>query len=375
MKMTPNESPNDAAGDEPPRQGHGSDGDVSELERTLTERGEAYARVTIVRREPPVSANVGDRAVVTRDGELHGWIGGVACAQTTTVTEATAAIEAGEPRLVGIAPDPDEIDRPGLEAFPMRCHSEGVLELFIEPVNLTLELLIVGASPVARSLARLAAELTIDVTLVDSTNEDADDLPPGTSVTTTTDPTELAERVGASPLVVVASMGQYDARGVAAGVRADAPYVGLVASDTRSTEVIERAADLLDRDPETVREAVTNPAGVDIAARTPAEIAATLLAELVDARATAGAPEPQPTAADSSGSEDEDDSTATGAAATDEPAIDPVCGMTVDPDEAAANVDHEGEVYYFCCHGCADSFRIDPASYLDASEEESTASP
>jgi xanthine dehydrogenase accessory factor len=331
-----------------------SSDDGTAMERTLAERGEPYVRVTVVRREPPVSANVGDRAVVTASGEIHGWIGGMSCAQSVVSEEATAAIEDGEPRLLGIAPDPDTVDRPGVSAFPMQCHSEGVLELFVEPVTPAPELLVVGGSPVARSLARLAAELPVDVTLVDPDGDD-DDLPPGTAVTTVTDPDDLAAEVGTAPLVVVASMGGVDARGVAAGVRAGAGYVGLVASDTRCTEVIERAADLLDRDPDAVRAAVTNPAGVDIAAHTPHEIAVSILAEVVDVRArgTGGTEE---TTADETDAE------------TD--TTDPVCGMTVAPGEAAASVDHDGETYHFCCRGCADSFRADPAAYL---EEGSTA--
>ncbi|WP_436925251.1 XdhC family protein [Halosimplex amylolyticum] len=390
--MTRNET-DDGGSDEPVRR-DATDGDVSELERELTDRGEAYARVTVVRREPPVSANVGDRAVVTTDGELHGWIGGAACAQTTAVDQATAAIEAGEPRLIGIAPDPDTVDRSGLEAFPMRCHSEGVLELFVEPVDPTPELVVVGNSPIARSLTRLATELAVDVTVVDP--EGADDLPADETVTAT-DPATVADAVGPSPLVVVASMGQYDARGVAAGLDADAEYVGLVASDARSDEVTERAAALLDTDPETVRAAVTNPAGVDIAAHTPAEIAVSILAEVVDARTAAGtggrrapAAESETTADDEDedvhadrdhegqdnhdhenhGSHDhEDHDHGTGDPdAVDDLATDPVCGMAVDPETAAATVEHDGRTYHFCCEGCADSFESDPASYLNDGE-------
>jgi xanthine dehydrogenase accessory factor len=323
----------------------GASSDDDDPERAFAERGVPYARVTVVRREPPVSANVGDRAVVTRSGEIHGWIGGMSCAQSIVGEEARAAIEDGEPRLLGIAPDPETVDRPGLSAFPMRCHSEGVLELFVEPVTPAPTLLVVGGSPIARSLARLAAELPVEVTLVDPEGDD-DGLPAGTTVATTTDPAALAAAVGPAPLVVVASMGGVDARGVAAGVRAGAEYVGLVASDDRCSEVVDRAAGLLGDDPSTVRAAVTNPAGVDVAARTPAEIAASILAEVVDVRARSAGAAVAETGPDA-------------AAATD-----PVCGMRVTPGEATASVDHGGETYHFCCHGCADSFRDDPVSYL-----------
>ncbi|HXU11068.1 MAG TPA: YHS domain-containing protein, partial [Candidatus Binatia bacterium] len=44
--------------------------------------------------------------------------------------------------------------------------------------------------------------------------------------------------------------------------------------------------------------------------------------------------------------------------------IDPVCGMQVDPDRAAAKLEHDGRTYAFCCDGCRDLFRADPAKYL-----------
>jgi len=364
--------------------------DVSAVERRLAARNEPYARATVVRREGPVSANVGDRAVVTAEGDLYGWVGGAACAQSVVEREARRVVESGEPRLIGIAPDPDDVDRSGLDAFPMRCHSEGVVEVFLDPVVPATELVVVGDSPVARSLVRLAEELDLEVTLVVDDADAARDVPDSTGVLATLDPAEIAASVGVAPLVVVASMGQYDARGIAAGALADAPYVGLVASDKRATADTARAADLADTDPETIRAAVTNPAGVDVAAHSPPEIAASLLAEVVDVQsktgsgvaATADASTSEPadgvgasedTAAvrpDENGTDagdtpgDEHD----GEPADEAPAMatDPVCGMDVDTGDPAATVDYDGQRYYFCCLGCADSFEADPGSYLDS---------
>lgn len=385
--MTPEpDRSDDATSDEAARRSY--DGDVSALERRLADRGEAYARVTVVRREPPVSANVGDRGVVTADGELHGWVGGTACAQSHVSSAGRAAIADGEPRLVGIAPDPADVDRPGVETFPMTCHSEGVLELFVEPVGQQPRLLIVGGSPVARSLARLAAELALEVTIVDpagtgdGNSSGSGALPAGATVLETTEPDAIVDAVGAQPIVVIASMGEFDAGGVAAAVRCEAPYVGLVASDTRASEVIGLSADLLDEPAEAVEERVTNPAGVDIEAYTPAEIAVSLLAEVVDARAKAGpvtrsaatggaesdASRSDADGTDGTGSDTAGEGDVDGTADTATSATDPVCGMSVDPDDAAASVDHGGETYYFCCRGCADAFRTDPAEHVDADE-------
>ncbi|WP_440765686.1 XdhC family protein [Natronorubrum sp. DTA7] len=373
------------------------DGELAARERALAERGTPYARATVVRREAPVSANVGDRALVTTDDDLVGWVGGAACAQSRVESEARAAIDEGEPRLIGLAPDPAEIDRPGLEAFPMTCQSEGTLEVFIEPVVPTTKLLVVGGSPVANSLVRLASELAIDVTVVDPDGVGGT-VPDDVTVLSTLEPESIAEAVGPGPLVVAASMGEYDARAVAAGVLADAPYIGLVASDARAETVVDRAAGLLEQEPKSVRDAITNPAGIDISAKTGPEIAASVLAELIDVRADTGAvtgssrrkgsledASPATDAGDVGGGAcceggDNETETATSDATdsnsvnepndvTDESAVDPVCGMTVDPDDAPS-VTHEGATYHFCCHGCADSFRTDPGDYLEAVEDE-----
>ncbi|ELY43204.1 XdhC family protein [Natronorubrum bangense] len=363
-----------------------SDADLAAHEQALQAREEPYAWATVVRREPPVSATVGDRALVTADGELHGWIGGVSCAQSRVTSEARAAIADGEPRLIGIAPDPDVIDRPGLEAFPMQCHSQGTLEVFIDPVCPATRLLVVGGSPIAHSLVRLASELDIEVVLVDPDGADAD-LPSETTVLTTLEPDEIAEAVGSGPLVAIASMGEYDAHGVVAGIRTGAPYIGLVASETRAAETVDHVAGLLEEAPDTVRDAVTSPAGVDISASSAPEIATSLLAELVEVRSTtsgvaasnelathtdasnasnadtAESSELATETASCCGGGDERPST-TEPESSHESAVDPVCGMTVDPDEAPS-ITHQGTTYYFCCHGCADAFRTDPDEYLE----------
>ncbi|MGM0605366.1 MAG: XdhC family protein [Halobacteriota archaeon] len=405
-------------GDSVTTHGRLADGDISTIERDLTEAGRPYARAIVVRREPPVSANVGDRALVTASGELHGWIGGAACAQTIVTMQAREAIESGTPRLIGIAPDPDTVDRPGLEAFPMTCHSDGVLEVFIEPVTPPTELVIVGDSPVAASLARLAAELALDVTVVVGDADRDLDVPAGTTVRSTLDHEAIADSIGDRPIVVVASMGKYDAHGIAAGLSANAPYVGLIASDARAAEEIDRAASLLEADVDAVEAAVTNPAGVDIAAYTPTELAVSLLAEIVDVRSRGAAVEAQSTDSDSIDLYETESTTAVAESATaeaesttavadsatpeaesttavadsataetesataetestvesgadGEPAIDPVCGMTVDPADAAATVEHEGETYFFCCQGCADTFATDPSAYRSERDRDS----
>lgn len=322
--------------------------EIDAAARELAARGEPYVRATVVRREPPVSANVGDRALVTAGGEIHGWIGGVECAQTAVVEEARAALEAGEHRLVGLAPDPADIDRPGLVAKPMTCHSGGTLEVFLEPTRAAAELLLVGSTPIADAVGRFAADLGFAVSVVDPAGGDP---PNATSVIETDAIDEITGAFDGPPLAVVASMGESDAVGLAAALELGSPYVGLVANERRADEVIERAARTLGIAPDDVRETVTVPAGVDIDARTPAEIGVSVAAELVRVRhgeveaGTAGLvngdlPDPPETE------------------------TDPVCGMAVDVGSPAATVEHGGETYYFCSAGCAEAFEAAPEEHL-----------
>lgn len=343
---------------------------VDEIARSLRERDEPFARATVVRREPPVSANVGDRAVITTDGDVYGWIGGVECAQETVVGEARTVVETGSATLVGLAPDPDAIDRPGLDAHRMTCHSGGTLEVFIEAVTPSPQLVVVGDSPIVAALSRLAGELAFEVVVVD---RDGGEYPAADAVVTSTDTADVASAVAGRPYVVVASTGAYDAEGVAAAAELDAAYVGLVASDTRAEEVTERAADRLGVSPDAVRSAVTTPAGVDIAAKAPEEIAVSILAEVVDVRQRHRAATELAGDADQGdqGDEgDEADERNRDAAAPDRDdgatAVDPVCEMEVSVEDPPATVDHEGVTYYFCCQACADAFGDDPEQFLVA---------
>lgn len=353
------ESTDSADGDRQPerRADAASPEKVEALARQFDERGHPYAKVTVVRREAPVSANVGDRALVTANGEVVGWIGGAACAQSVVVDVATEALETGEATLVGLAPDPDTVDRPGVESYPMTCHSGGSLELFVDPVVPTPRLVVIGDSAVSRALTGLAGALTYQVSVV--TDADA----PESGADEVVDvgvPDALAESVEQAWAVVVASMGEYDHRSLAAALRADPAYVGLIASDERHEALTDEVAVELGVDPETVREAVTTPAGLDIGAQTAEEIAVSVLAELVAVRRGADV------APDRAATSLPEGRAAHVANGDRERAIDPVCGMDVVVQDAAANVEHDGDTYHFCSEGCAAAFETEPGKYLDA---------
>lgn len=354
---------------------------VERLARRLDDAGDPYVRVTVVRREPPVSARVGDRAILTPAGDLVGWVGGAECAQSVVMREATRALATGEPVLVGLAPDPDDVDRPGLESFPMTCHSGGTLELFVEPVRPAPRLVVAGDSPAARTLVRLAAALAYDLTAVTGdeipeADRDGHSFDDAVSVVASTDDAALEDAVAGASAVVVATMGAFDEDVLAAAVRAEAPYVGLVSSHPRADDLFDAVADRTGRSRDAVAAAVTVPAGLDIGAETPEEIAVSVLAELVQ-REHEPAPSDSAAAARKAegdgtltqGTNDHADDQNAGDGTAGETAVDPVCGMTVDVGAAAATVEHAGETYRFCAQGCADAFAADPERFTGQDAE------
>jgi xanthine dehydrogenase accessory factor len=139
--------------------------ELLDLAAELARRGEPFALATVVARKPPMSAQVGDMALVTRDG-FQGWVGG-SCTRPTVTAEARQAIEDGRPRLVCLDPDPESQRRPGLSVFPMTCHSGGSVEIHIQPVLPAPRLLVYGVAPTARALARLAKAMGYAVYAVD----------------------------------------------------------------------------------------------------------------------------------------------------------------------------------------------------------------
>ena len=330
--------------------------DILQLASELAGRSEAFALATVVRREPPSSARVGDSAVVTPDGEFHGWLGG-SCTRPTVIREALAAIADGAPRLIGIVRDPDAASgaRTGLTVFPMACHSGGSVEIYIEPLLPARRLLIFGVSPTARALARLAAVLGYRVEAVDP--EAGEALFPDAGRLVTSDGSIEApgsEQEAARCFAVVATLGQRDEEAAWAATRLMPAYVGVVASRKRFGQIREtltaRGAtqEQLDR--------IANPAGLDIGAETPEEIALSILAEItrrVHARRPAREPASAPAAAD-----------------TDtETARDPVCGMTVAVTPAGHRADFRGTTYHFCCAHCREQFAAEPHQYAAAVQE------
>src|ERR1700761_5645713 len=231
----------------------------------LARRGESFALATVVWRQGPSSGKESCRAIVTAGGQLHGWIGG-ACAEPVVIRQAKEVIAEGVPRLLLLG-TPEQFSESlpeGMLFVPISCSSEGSLEVYIEPVQPTPHLVVVGHSPMAQTLGELARALGWRADVI-----------PGRDFT--------AGQAGPRSIVVVATQGHHDEEAVTAAIEARPAYIGLVGSARRGRTVLGYLADR--GLPAAALERVHTPAGLDLGPTTHQEIAVSILAELVQLRA------------------------------------------------------------------------------------------
>src|SRR5207245_4650224 len=302
--------------------------DVLDRATELRRRGETFVVATVVRVEPPTSAQAGDKALITADGKLWGWVGG-SCSEGLVRREARVAMGDGQPRLVKIAPDESPDHLPGVVSHVSTCPSAGKLDVFIDPQLPRPLLLVVGDTPAAHTLIKLGATIGYKTCAVHP-GARATDYPEADRVIGSLDlaPAEP----NASTWAGVATMVHYDADAIEAVLRHDIAYIGLVASRRRAATVrgVRRARGVLGL--ERVRRAADSSVGgsqEEIALATLAEIAAERQAH----QRHHAIPLP-------------------------ETATDPICRMQVDVKGAMHSLMVGEATYYFCGAGCLDAFRL-----------------
>ena len=276
-----------------------------------------YVHARVVLAEAPTSAKPGAEALILPDGTIEGFVGGN-CAESTVRAQGLALIDSGESLLLRITPQP-EAEQAGKLVVHNPCLSGGTLEIFMEPVLPAPTMIVVGDSPVARALVGIAEHLGYHAVA-----------PPQID----------ADVVADAAAVVVASHGRDEEAALVAALQADVPYIGLVASKKRGQAVLG-SVDMCSSHTSRIH----SPAGLDIGARTPDEIALSIMSEIVSLR-------PRP-----SGRSVTETSTAT------ETAIDPVCGMSVVMVDASLHLDNDGTRHWFCGSGCLRAFASDPEAY------------
>jgi xanthine dehydrogenase accessory factor len=332
--------------------------DLFEQIAALRREGQSFALATVVGRRAPVSAHLGDRAIVFADGRMEGFVGG-ACSREIVRQQALDVLTTRCSRLVSIRPDANESGTSTGEhvVVPMTCVSEGAIDVYVEPFVQARRLVVVGATPVAESVVRLARGMNYNVVRVVDDREQRDieheAAPLGVQVVTLDMLEAILREAGpgvADLAAIVASQGHYDEETLESILRCGVPYVGLVASRTRGAAVRAMLEERRVPGVATIR----NPAGLDLGARTPSEVALSILAEIVKAR-----PSGVRVAATMSAA-------ASPVAGPNEPAaaVDPVCGMSVTVASARQTTELDGVMYYFCCANCRAKFLNNPQAYL-----------
>jgi xanthine dehydrogenase accessory factor len=264
--------------------------DVLDLVSDIKARGEPFALATVVRTVAATAAKAGAKALILPDGTIsEGWIGG-GCARAAVLKAARDALADGKPRLVSVQP-PEELEQQGVAAGDERsgtrfarnmCPSQGTMDVFVEPVLPRPQIVICGASPVAVALADLGRRIGFAVTVCAPAADqaafaDADRRIEGFALP--------VDEAGAR-FVVVSTQGRGDEAALSAALAVKSDYVAFVGS-RRKAEVLKAslaaggvAAEQIAR--------LKSPAGLDLGAITPDEIAVSILAEIVALRRGGG---------------------------------------------------------------------------------------
>ena len=249
------------------------------LVEELRHRGEDFCLVTVIRTANATSAKAGAKAVVTREGSLHGFIGG-GCVQGAATRTALAVMQAGEPRLIRVRPKEDQgsSNADGLELHDSHCPSGGTVDLFLEPMLQRTRIVICGGSPVAATLARLARSMGYETVAAALSADqgriaDADRRIEGFDLSAVT--------LRPQDAVVVATQGRRDREALKAALLSPAGYVGMVGSRAKVGKLLEQLAEDV---PEPLQRRLRGPAGIDIGAIDPEEIALSILGEIVQDR-------------------------------------------------------------------------------------------
>jgi len=291
--------------------------DIARLAADLALQGQPYVLATVVRAEAPASVRPGAKAIVYADGRVEGWIGG-SCSEPNVVRHARHALLTGETELLRIGPE-DLLSPTGVTSLTTTCPSGGTVDIFLEPVQPSPQLVVIGHTPVAHAVASIGEAIGHRVILIDGRSGlDVAGMEPGANV-------------------VVASMGHYDEDALVAALAFQPATLALIASRKRARAALDLLRERGISD-ELIATIDTRP-GIELGEVTQEEIALAVVAGIVQRTRAVQADGPRT-------------------------AIDPTSGSEIIVDEATPSAEYEGTTYYFSCNGCKGRFLDDPAKFV-----------
>jgi len=288
----------------------------------------AFVVVGVLKTDGPTAIKAGNKAIVLSDGSVEGWIGGH-CTENEIVSTALECLREGESRSMNLT----------------TCQG-GRMDVYFEPYFPKRKLVIFGHVPIASALSRLARSLNFIITVVDK-NASKERFPEADFVLNSIDELGSVNIGRTNTFAVVVTMGERDQEYAEKLSKLGVLYVGIVAGKKRASEVLTylRTAGLSDEEISRIK----SPAGIFIRAVTAEEIALSIMAEITElSRTTLTEPSIYQTIA---------------LKATSKSAVDPVCGMIVEEGSTENSVLFHGEMVYFCCENCKNTFVSNPEKY------------
>jgi xanthine dehydrogenase accessory factor len=252
-------------------------GKTLELMERLRAKGEDFCVATIVRTAAATSAKAGAKAIVTRDGEIHGFIGG-GCVSGAVGRVGMQAIADGQPRMIRVKPKEDvvePVDVDGVELHKSSCPSGGSVDIFFEPMRQAARLVVCGASPVAVTLIKLAGTMGYH-TIAAALAEDHDKVAGADRTLDSFDLSGLA--LSERDAVVVATQGKRDREALMQALVCGAGYAGMVGSRRKIGALLNQFGTDVST---AAKAALHGPAGLHIGAIDPEEIALSIIGEIV----------------------------------------------------------------------------------------------
>ncbi len=317
---------------------------LNKVQRLQQEKQE-FAIAYVINRQVPSSGKPGDKAIIEKDGKLTGWVGG-GCTRGIVIKEALDAINSGKSRVVNISPDQEVSTMPGVMDYRMTCQSGGSLALYIEPVLPRPHLLIMGKSHVAMALSKIAKAMDYQVDII-AKDSDQTAFPGADSILSTDADHELIQ---ANTYIIVCTQGENDVAALEYALKSNVNYVSFISSRRKANSIFRQLRDIgfTFDDLKTIK----TPAGLDINAKLPEEVAISILAEIIAELRKDPVNDELPTSA---------------ATISDNLFINPVCNIPIEKNSAKHIIRYEEKDYYFCCDGCKVKFEEDPARYAISS--------
>ncbi len=306
----------------------------------LQNQRQSYSLAQIVRRKIPSSGKPGDKAIITADGHIFGWIGG-GCTRGIVLKESLAALKDGKPRFVHIGDEPSSF--PSTKTYHMTCHSGGTVEVYIEPNLPKPQIVILGRSHIGMALARISKAANFNVLAANIRPdkiefETADTLIPLNDFNTSF--------ITENTYITVCTQGEGDEDALEAAIKSGCKNIAFVASMKKANaifRVLRQRGISFDQ-----LKHIKTPAGLDIQAKLPEEVAISILAEVIqDIR--------KPNA---------EENISEHVQLGDDYYLNPVCKIPIQKSTAKHVLEYNNEKVYFCCDGCKVSFEKTPGAYV-----------